>query len=97
MVPSRIVPLTNVRLARPRYDSISTFIYNCRTGPNRCDVVDKYNDIDCPVDEPSRQALMQQGIDAVSQLPDCYPETHALLPAEASLLSATDVTLPFEM
>lgn len=49
-----------------RYDSISTFIYNCRTGTDRCRVVNKYNDIDCPVDEPSRKALLKEGIDPVS-------------------------------
>lgn len=51
-----------------RYDSISTFIYNCRTGTDRCRVVNKYNDIDCPVDEPSRKALLKEGIDPVSRV-----------------------------
>lgn len=51
------------RQPKSRYDSISTFIYNCRTGEDRCRVVNKYNDIDCPVDEPSRQMLLSQGMD----------------------------------
>ncbi|CAM9267298.1 unnamed protein product [Ectocarpus sp. 4 AP-2014] len=52
------------RQPKSRYDSISTFIYNCRTGTDRCRVVNKYNDIDCPVDEPSRKALLKTGIDS---------------------------------
>lgn len=51
-----------------RYDSISTFIYNCRTGVDRCRVANKYNDIECPVDEPSRKALLDQGMDSVGPL-----------------------------
>ncbi|CAM9235173.1 unnamed protein product, partial [Hapterophycus canaliculatus] len=56
-------PSGSRRQPKSRYDSISTFIYNCRTGIDRCRVVNKYNDIDCPVDEPSRKALLKQGID----------------------------------
>ncbi|CAN0437382.1 unnamed protein product, partial [Discosporangium mesarthrocarpum] len=48
---------------KKRYDSISTFIYKCRTGANRCRVVDKYNNIDCPVHEPSQQVLLDAGVD----------------------------------
>ncbi|CAM9753113.1 unnamed protein product [Ascophyllum nodosum] len=51
------------RQPKSRYDSVSTFIYNCKTGSDPCRVVNKYNDIDCPVDERSRQALLKQGID----------------------------------
>lgn len=32
---------------------------------DRCRVVSKYNNIECPVDERSRLALLDQGIDAV--------------------------------
>ena len=49
-----------------RYDSISTYIYNCHTGRDGCSGGNTYNDIDCPVDEHSRQALLKAGIDPVS-------------------------------
>eukprot|EP00752_Nemacystus_decipiens_P005836 g5272.t1 len=52
------------RQPKSRYGSISTFIYNC-CGSDACNVMDNYNDVDCPVDESSHRALLEQGLDPV--------------------------------
>ncbi|CAM9306203.1 unnamed protein product [Chrysoparadoxa australica] len=51
-----------VRQIKSRYASISTFINECKGGRNKGRVLDKYNDIDCPVDEASRKLLLQAGV-----------------------------------
>jgi glutamate--cysteine ligase catalytic subunit len=50
-------------LVKSRYDSISTFICNCKGGQEEGSKTDKYNDVDCPVDDETYQKLKEGGID----------------------------------
>eukprot|EP00602_Paraphysomonas_sp_CaronLab_P001393 CAMPEP_0185025476 /NCGR_PEP_ID=MMETSP1103-20130426/8414_1 /TAXON_ID=36769 /ORGANISM="Paraphysomonas bandaiensis, Strain Caron Lab Isolate" /LENGTH=662 /DNA_ID=CAMNT_0027558679 /DNA_START=268 /DNA_END=2256 /DNA_ORIENTATION=- len=51
------------RLHKSRYDSISTYIYHC-SGDKNCErSFEMYNDIPCEIDEPTRQTLLDAGVD----------------------------------
>mmetsp|Transcript_34730 Transcript_34730/g.45919 ORF Transcript_34730/g.45919 Transcript_34730/m.45919 type:complete len:715 (+) Transcript_34730:174-2318(+) len=52
-----------VRIPKSRYDSISCFIYQCKQGGDDSVIPFKYNDINCPIDERSYEALQSAGID----------------------------------
>lgn len=51
------------RLYKPRYSSISTYIYHCNGDPNCRRTFEIYNDIPCPVDEEMKSRLRSEGID----------------------------------
>jgi len=50
------------RLQKSRYSSVTTYIYKC---PGNEAMVDRYNDVDCPVDEPTYDRLLGAGLDRV--------------------------------
>jgi glutamate--cysteine ligase catalytic subunit len=51
------------RLAKSRYESISSYICNCKDGAEDNSNTDKYNDIECPVDEAALATLVGAGVD----------------------------------
>ena len=51
------------RLAKSRYESISSYICNCKDGVEDNSNTDKYNDIECPVDEAALATLVGAGVD----------------------------------
>jgi glutamate--cysteine ligase catalytic subunit len=51
------------RLPKSRYESISSYICNCKAGAHDTSATDKYNDIDCPVDEAAMATLLAAGVD----------------------------------
>jgi len=51
-------------LGKSRYESISSYICNCKKGTDPKSSLDKYNDIACPIDEPAYHTLLASGIDA---------------------------------
>jgi glutamate--cysteine ligase catalytic subunit len=55
------------RLAKSRYDSISSFICNHLAGSNSETRTEKFNDIDAPMDEDAYKTLVESGVDEVSK------------------------------
>lgn len=51
------------RLQKSRYASISTYIYHCNGDAKCTRSLKKYNDIPCPVDEPTKARLLDAGLD----------------------------------
>ena len=51
-------------LPKSRYESISSYICNCKGGDDPTASTDRFNDIDCPIDEASYATLVAAGIDA---------------------------------
>lgn len=49
------------RLPKSRYESISSYICNCKAGADDTSATTKYNDIDCPVDEAALATLLAAG------------------------------------
>jgi len=50
-------------LPKSRYESISSYICDCKQGSDPTSSLDKYNDIPCPIDETSYETLIAAGID----------------------------------
>jgi len=51
------------KLEKSRYESISSYICNCKAGAEDKSATNKYNDIDCPVDEAAMATLLAAGVD----------------------------------
>lgn len=51
------------KLSKSRYESISSYICNCKDGTENRSATDKYNDIECAVDEAAMATLLAAGVD----------------------------------
>lgn len=85
-------------LPKSRYESISSYICNCKAGEEAVSKTTKYNDIDCPIDEAAYATLTGAGVDATlaRHIAHLFVRDPLVIYSERIHLSDTDNTDHFE-